>query len=186
MKLTSKRKPICLFGFPFFILLGVIRVKWLGFQIITVILLVCLMWLLELFSDKRTNLVTGQWSAVNSSLITFLIIGLVITCFYFIFLLESKKKNNFLQSTIWPNMPKLCVGIGVISVILFLIGGTIGPLGTWIEHWRSFIYVFMIYFLFLIYLFIFSIEYKKERSNKSIHISYLWTLTLFFVMFVIF
>jgi hypothetical protein len=170
----------------FFIVMGVICVKWLGLQIITVIFLVCLMWLLELFSDKRTHLITGQFSAINSSFITFIIVGLVITCFYFIFLFESKKKSNFLQSTKWASMPKLCVGLGVLSVILFLIGGTMGPLGTLVDHWRSLIYVFMIYFLFLIYLFIFSIEFKKEKSKKSIHISYLWTMILFFVMFVIF
>ena len=61
---------------------------------------------------------------------------------------------------------------------------------TWVEQWRFTIYVFLVYFLFLIFLFIFSFEYKKQRtsqqSQKSIHISYAWTLLVFFVLYFLF
>lgn len=73
-------------------------------------------------------------------------------------------------------MPKICVTVGILSVILFLIGGTVGPVMAWVEQWRSLLYVFLIYFLFLIFLFIFSIEHKRHQSRNEMISQYIFLI----------
>jgi len=166
-------------------------VKWSLYQILMIPLIVIFMWLLEYTSGNRTNrVVSGEWTAVNSPYDTFLIIACVITFFYLIFLFEAKKNKSFLNHSIWDIMPGVCVAVGILSFILFIVGGTVGPIMAWVEQWRPLLYVFLIYFLFLVFLFIFSIEHKKQRFSqqheKTIHISFIWTLLLFFVLFFLF
>lgn len=131
----------------------------------------------------------NEWDALTSPYITFFIVALVITCFYTLFLIEAKKKNNMFEHSIWGMMPKICAAAGVISVVLFIVGGTVGPIMNWVAQWPFLLHVFLIYFLFLIFLFIFSFEHKrqrfKQRSEKTIHISYICTLVLFFVLFIV-
>lgn len=130
-----------------------------------------------------------EWNAVTSPYITFFVVVLVLTCFYVLFLSGAKKKNNIFEHSIWGKMPKICIAVGVISVVLFIVGGTVGPLMTWVAQWRFLLHVLLIYFLFLVFLFIFSFEHKgqrfKQRSEKTIHISYICTLVLFFVLFIL-
>lgn len=165
--------------------------KWSLYQILMIIFIVVSMWLLEYTSENRTvQSTSGEWTAVISPYATFFIVALVVTFIYLIFLFEAKKDKSFLNHSIWNNMPKISVILGIVSVILFIIGGTIGPVMTWVEQWRSLLYVLFVYFLFLIFLFIFSIEHKNQRATKhrqrSIHISFIWTLLLFFVLYFIF
>ncbi|WP_047980952.1 hypothetical protein [Ornithinibacillus contaminans] len=165
--------------------------KWSLYQILMISLIVVSMWSLEYISGNKTiQPVSGEWTAVNSAYGTFFIVALVVTFFYLIFLFEAKKEKSCLNHPIWTIMPKISVIVGILSTILFIIGGTIGPIMTWVEQWRSLLYVFFVYFLFLIFLFIFSFEHKKQRasqqSQKSIHISYIWTLILFFVLYFLF
>ncbi|MGJ9460634.1 hypothetical protein [Oceanobacillus sp. CF4.6] len=165
--------------------------KWSLYQILMISLIVVSMWSLEYISGNRTTQpMSGEWTAVNSAYGTFFIVALVVTFFYLIFLFEAKKEKSFLNHPIWAIMPKISVIVGILSTILFIIGGTIGPVMTWVEQWRSLLYVFFVYFLFLIFLFIFSIEHKNQRSpqqsKKSIHFSFVWTLLLFFVLFFLF
>lgn len=165
--------------------------KWSLYQILMVFLIIVSMWLLEYTSENTSNQpVSEGWTAVNSAFDTFFIVALVVTFFYLIFLFEAKKEKSFLNHSIWSVMPKICIAIGILSVILFIIGGTMGPIMTWVEQWRSLLYVFLVYFLFLIFLFIFSLEHKKQRSSqqseKTIHTSYIWTLLLFFFLFFLF
>lgn len=162
--------------------------KWSLYQILMLLFIAVSMWLLEYASENRTLQSTpGEWTAVNSSYSTFLIVGLVLTFIYFIFLFEAKKDKSIFNHRVWSNMPRFTFIVGVLSVVLFIVGGTMGPITSWVEQWRSLLYVFLIYFLFLIYLFIFSLEHKKERATqrnqKSIHTSYIWTLLVFFAIY---
>ena len=145
---------------------------------------------LELNEGNRIVSSSSNWAPANNIYITFIIVTVVLSCFYLIFLFESKKSNNILERSFWNLMPKISISVGVVSIILFLVGGTVGPIMTWVEQWRSLLYVFLIYFLFLIFLFIFSIEHKKQRNNnrinKTILTSYIWTIVLFFVIFFVF
>lgn len=165
--------------------------KWSLYQILMILFIVVSMWLLEYTSENRTAQSTsGEWTTVISSYGTFFIVALVVTFIYFIFLIEAKKDKSVLRYPFWENMPKITVAVGILSVILFIVGGTMGPIMTWVEQWRSLLYVFFVYFLFLIFLFIFSLEHKKERASqqnqKSIHISYVWTLLAFFAIYFLF
>ncbi|WP_280771591.1 hypothetical protein [Salipaludibacillus daqingensis] len=164
--------------------------KWSILQLLTVFVIVFIMWFLENISQNRTTQpASGEWTAINSPYITFVVIALVVTCFYLIFMFQAKKENNLYQHRLWSMMPKLIGIVGFLSIVLFLIGGTIGPIMTWVEQWRSLIYVFLVYFLFLIFLFIFSFEHKRQRfrqqNEKTILISFIWTLLLFFGVFFI-
>ncbi|WP_406945556.1 hypothetical protein ACJA3J_03660 [Halobacillus sp. SY10] len=164
--------------------------KWSIYQIFVFIGMALIMWILEstLLGHIGVEITRGE-GAVYSPLITFLVLILFITCFYILFLFEAKKGHKFQQS-IWTYMPSICMFIGGTSIVLFLLGGTIGPIGGWIEQVRSLFYVFLSYFLFLIFLFIFSFEHKRKRFEQSpertVHLSYFWTLVLFFSLFFLF
>lgn len=165
--------------------------KWSLYQIIMILLIVVSMWLLEYTSEGSTvHSTSGEWTTVISSYSTFFIVALVVTFIYFIFLFEAKKDKSLLNHPIWTNMPKISAIVGILSVILFIVGGTIGPIMIWVEQWRSLFYMFLVYFLFIIFLFIFSFEHKRQRasqlSQRSIHISFIWTLLLFFVLYFLF
>lgn len=165
--------------------------KWSLYQILMILFIVVSMWLLEYTSENRTVQSTpGEWTAVNSSYATFFIVALVVVFIYFIFLFEAKKKKSFFSHPIWSNMPIICFAVGVLSIILFIVGVTAGPVMVWVDEWRFLLYVFFIYFLFLVFLFIFSINHKKQRYSqqheKTIHNSFIWTLLLFFVLFILF
>lgn len=161
--------------------------RWLLLQFLTVGVIGLLMALLEMNAGNRIAGSFSAWTPANNVYLTFLIVTVILSCFYFIFTLEAKKSNSLLERPFWSRMPKVIIAVGVLSIILFLVGGTVGPIMTWVEQWRSLIYVFLIYFLFLIFLFIFSIEHKKQRNksriNKTIFTSYIWTIVLFFVIF---
>ncbi|MGM0845621.1 MAG: hypothetical protein ACQEUT_11640 [Bacillota bacterium] len=162
--------------------------KWSILQILAAFLMAVLMWGLEINSES-INLQTssGGWTAVNSPLLTFLMIVLIMTGIYLIFLFEAKKDSPIFRLSIWLRMPAILVAAGVLSVILFILGGTIGPLMEWVSQWRFLLYVFLIYFLLLIFLFIFSIELKRQKGTqtfeKTVHISFVWTLVLLFALF---
>ncbi len=164
--------------------------KWLLLQILTLGAIGILMAVLELNEGNRIVSYSANWTPVNNIYITFIIVTVVLSCFYLIFLFEAKKRNNILERSFWNLMPKITITVGVISITLLLVGGTLGPIMTWVEQWRSLLYVFLTYFLFLIFLFIFSIEHKKQRNNnrinKTILTSYIWTIVLFFVIFFVF
>ncbi|HLR03265.1 MAG TPA: hypothetical protein VK111_11030 [Virgibacillus sp.] len=104
--------------------------------------------------------------------------------------MKQKKKRVLLEHPVWRKMPIICIVVGVLSVILFIIGGTVGSITVWIEQWRFLLYVFLVYFLFLVFLFIFSVEHKKQTASRktvtTIHISLVWTLLMFFVLFFLF
>ncbi|MGF2616170.1 hypothetical protein FZC84_00135 [Rossellomorea vietnamensis] len=162
--------------------------KWSILQILAVSLIIILMWSLEIISEN-INLQTssGGWTAVNSPLLTFVIVVLVMTAIYLIFLFEAKKDSPVFRHRIWLRMPAVLVVAGVLSVILFILGGTIGPLMEWVSQWRFLLYIFLIYFLLIIFLFIFSIEHKRQKGTqtveKTVHISFVWTLVLLFALF---
>ncbi|NIK12583.1 hypothetical protein [Alkalibacillus almallahensis] len=165
--------------------------RWSIYQLLTFSLIVLFMWFLEYINQNGTNPhSSGEWTAVNSTYMTFITVSLAITLFYLIFLFEAKKDNSLLDRSLWKVMPTICIVAGIVSVILFLIGGIFGPIMEWVEQWRSLLYVFMIYFLFLIFLFIFSIEHKnnrfKQRNEKTVHIAFIWTIVLFIVLYFLF
>ncbi|KOO40324.1 hypothetical protein AMD01_21480 [Priestia koreensis] len=159
-------------------------------QILTLGLIVILMGVLELNESNRIVGSTANWTPVNNIYITFFIVLVILSFFCLIFLFEAKKDKSIFQRSFWNMMPKITISFGSLSMILFLVGGTLGPIMTWVEHWRSLLYFFLIYFLFLIFLFIFSIEHKKQRNNhhitKTILTSYIWTIVLFLITFFVF
>lgn len=68
--------------------------KWTIYQILMLFLIFFQMWFLEYINEIRIiQHSPNGWSAINSAFVTFLIMALVITCFYLIFLFESKKKK---------------------------------------------------------------------------------------------
>lgn len=164
--------------------------KWLILQILTLGAIGILMAVLEMNAGNRLASPSYDWTPANNVYITFLILTFVLFCFYLIFLLEAKKSNSIFGRSLWDLMPKISISVGVLSIILFLVGGTVGPIMSWVEQWRSLLYVFLIYFLFLTFLFIFSIEHKKQRNKNRIKntilTSYLWTVGLFFLIFFVF
>lgn len=165
--------------------------KWSLYQLLMVVLIVVFTWLMEYTSgDGVSQSFQGEWTAVHASFSTFFVVACIITFFYLILLFEAKKEKSFLNHSIWANMSKNCVVIGILSTILFMVGVTVGPLVDLVEMWRPLLYVFLIYFLLLVFLFIFSIEKGKQKNSKqherSIHISFVWTLLLFFAVFFLF
>ncbi|TYS16690.1 hypothetical protein FZC78_11925 [Rossellomorea vietnamensis] len=162
--------------------------KWSILQFLAVSLIIIVMWTLEIVSENlNIQTSSGGWTAVNSPLLTFLMIVLIMTSIYLIFVFEAKKEKPIFRYSIWSRMPSILVGAGVLSVILFIMGGIIGPLMEWVSQWRFLLYVFLIYFLLLIFLFIFSIELKRQKGSqtveKTVHISFVWTLVLLFALF---
>lgn len=161
--------------------------KWTVYQGFMIVCMILVMASLEYINKSATISSSSEWTAFNSKLMTFLIIGLLIAGFYSIFLLEAKKKNYRFQHQIWEHMPKIIIVAGIVSVVLFLLGGTVGPLMEWMEHWRFLLYILLGYFLLLVFLFIFSFEHKRQQFKHSperiIHISFFWTLLLFFAVF---
>ncbi|WNF38329.1 hypothetical protein RJD24_07860 [Bacillaceae bacterium IKA-2] len=151
--------------------------KWTIFQVITVIFLTLFMFIIEELSGNR-NIQTsnGEWVAVYPSYSLFIVYLFVIGCFYLLFLFEAKKSKNVYSHKIWKLMPMLCVVIGIVSAIFFIIGGIATPLFEWVQQWRFLLYLFFIYFMFLVFLFIFSIEHKrhsfKQSVEKTVHISF--------------
>jgi hypothetical protein len=169
---------------------GVGNVKWFMLQILTLGAIGILLAALEIYSANRIVNSSAEWMPVNNVYATFIIVAVVISCFYLIFWLEGKKVTSIFERPFWTIMPQLIITVGILSIILFLVGGTLGPIMNWVEQWRSLLYIFLIYFLFLIFLFIFSLEHKKHRNktpiNKTIFTSYIWTIVLFIVVFFIF
>ncbi|CEG27168.1 hypothetical protein BN1002_02024 [Bacillus sp. B-jedd] len=106
------------------------------------------MTVLEMNADNRVASSFSDWTPANNIYITFIIVTVILTCFYLIFIFEAKKRNSILERSFWNLMPKISISVGVLSIILFLVGGTVGPIMTWVEQWRSLLYVFLIYFLF--------------------------------------
>ncbi|MGD6844642.1 hypothetical protein ACQCVH_19275 [Bacillus infantis] len=96
-----------------------------------------LMAVLELNEGQRIVSYSADWTPANDIYITFIIVAVGVSCFYLMFLFEAKKKNNFFEKPFWNLMPKVSISVGLVSVILFLVGGTVGPIMTWIEQWRS-------------------------------------------------
>ncbi|QOY35514.1 hypothetical protein AWH56_022990 [Anaerobacillus isosaccharinicus] len=165
--------------------------KWSIFQVVTVSFIFLFMWFLEHISGNRTiQPSNGEWTAVNSSYMTFLILALVVSCFYLLFLFEAKKAKTIFESSVWSRMPKICIIGGALSAILFIIGGTLGPIFEWVQQWRFLLYIFLVYFLLLVYVFIFSVEHKnkefKKPYEKTILSSYFWTIAIFIVLFFLF
>ena len=163
--------------------------KWSLFQLLTLTFIIFIMWFLEYITGNRTiQISSGEWTAVNSSLVPFFIVALLMSCFYLLFLFEAKKEKSIFASKVWTNMPIIFITLGVLSSILFIIGGAMGPVFEWVQQWRFLVYIFLVYFLLLVFLFIFSIEHKKQGLKKpyekSVHVSYSWTLVIFLVLFV--
>ncbi|UCZ53484.1 hypothetical protein LGQ02_01395 [Bacillus shivajii] len=165
--------------------------KWSILQISTAFAIIAIMAVLEFQTGYRTmEPTTGQWTPVYSAYVTFFIIALVISCFYFLFLFEAKKEKSLFSRKMWGNMPKKVLIVGALSAVLFIALGATGMVFEWVEEWRFLLYIFLVYFLFLIYVFIFSFEHKMKKFakpyEKTAFISYIWTLLLFFILFVFF
>jgi amino acid transporter len=157
--------------------------KWTIVQVITLIFLTLFMFILEEVSGNRTvQPSNGEWVAVYPSYSLFIVYLMVLGCFYLLFLFEAKKNKNVYSHKIWKLMPRLCVVIGIVSAILFIIGGIATPLFEWVQQLRFLLYLFFTYFMFLVFLFIFSIEHKrhnfKQSLEKTVHISFFWIVVL--------
>ena len=170
--------------------MGASNVKWLLYQLLMAGLVIIFIGVLEYISRNRViHINSGEWTTVISSNSIFIVIGVIVTFIYLIFLFEAKKEKSFFNHKVWNNMPKISGIVGVASIFLFILGG-LGTINSWVEQWRSLLYIFLVYFLFLIFLFIFSFEHKKQRvtqhNQKAIHLVYLWTLLLFLFTFFLF
>ncbi|WP_223701626.1 hypothetical protein [Sutcliffiella deserti] len=164
--------------------------KWTLYQVLTLVLLSLLMWGLEFISDKRAfQFQSAGWAVVIPGYATVLIIALVISCFFLIFLFEAKKEKSIFQNSAWRKMPVICLITGLFSVFLFIAAGAFGPLFEWVEQWRFLLYIFFVYFLLLLFLFIFSLEHRnkgyRRPYEKTIKISYFWTLILFVAFYLL-
>ncbi|SDN63240.1 hypothetical protein [Alkalicoccus daliensis] len=162
--------------------------KWGLLQLLTVFVIVIIMWMSNYISQNRAiPNAAGEWTAVNSPYTVFLVITLILGCFFLLFVFEARKENSFFTHPLWHKGPVLIGIIGFVSIVLFLAGGTFGPLMLWTAQIPALIYSFFIYFLFVIFIFIFAIQHKRnsfqQPFEKTIYISSLWTLGLFFGVF---
>lgn len=88
-----------------------------------------------------------------------------------------------MKHNIWRVMPKILVAVGIISMIIFIIFVTIGPLLEWVEQGSWLMYLMMGYATILYYIFIMSIVYKLSDSKRHvIHHTYAWALGIIVVM----
>ncbi|AOM83511.1 hypothetical protein [Salisediminibacterium beveridgei] len=160
--------------------------KWHFYQGLTVAALIGIFILAELIRGTMNPGASAQASGqVNSGIPLILFVGIVVGCFYLIFLFETKKENNLFVHDVWRKMPFIVFGVGAVSLIIFMIAFATGPLFHWTQDWGYLIYGLMSYFIFLVFVFVFSVVSKnrdhEERDEKTAHLAYLWTLGLILV-----
>ncbi|PYZ96751.1 hypothetical protein CR205_13765 [Alteribacter lacisalsi] len=157
-------------------------------QFITAATLIVVLAMLDRFAGPAAIQATpGGTGAVNSPFITFAIAGIIVTCVYTVFLLEAQKKQNLFQRAFWDRMPILIIGVGILSLIGFMAAFLTGLINTWMAGGGGLFYALLVWFLFLIFLLVFSVENKKKdrQSQAAAHRSFGFTIVLFFVLFII-
>ncbi|SDI78121.1 hypothetical protein [Natribacillus halophilus] len=118
-----------------------------------------------------------------------LFIMLVLSCFYFLFLFEAKKDNNIFASSLWRIGPLVTGIVGAIAAVVFIVSAEFLPLITWMQEWRVLLYAFFGAFLFLVFLFVFSIVHKYQTGSSDenkLHLTlvllFVFVLALFFLL----
>jgi len=163
--------------------------KWTGFQLGTFISIGLLIVGKQLYDQQIIDFISSLYFGIQPSIIfTFLTVVVTIwTCALLFYWQDRKSKTSFTHK-IWRIMPAISGGLLFLSILGFIILGlTVLSNVTPQLHWL--LDMFVVYFLMLFYLFIFSIVVrygKQERpGNKvftSAHIAVLIVLiTLFFI-----
>ncbi|MCM3491690.1 hypothetical protein M3689_20645 [Alkalihalophilus marmarensis] len=165
--------------------------KWSTFQILVIANVILFMFMLERMVSSRTiQPPTAGEPAVNSSLSTLIVYIAILIGVYLLFLFEAKKNRDIFRHKAWLKMPQVSFLIAIASTILFLVMATIGPLFAWVEQFRFLLYLLGSLFLFMTYLFIFSLIHKsrfdEKRVEGAVHWSLIWTTVLFAGTFYLF
>lgn len=168
-----------------------VRSKWTIYQGLILLAFIGVLYLAEVLSGELNLTVSsGNSTLINSGFGFFIFSGIVLSCFYLLFLFEAKKGKQLFSHPLWNKMPVIIVGVGTVSVFIFMFSSFLGPLFQWTEQWRFLIYIFFSYFLFLLFVFVFSTvrnsRMKGEGNEKAAHLAYLWTavvilISLFFI-----
>lgn len=163
--------------------------KWAGFQLGTIISTGLLIVGKQLYNQQITDFISSFSFGIQPSImITFLMVVVTVWACALLFYWQNQKGKTSFTHKVWRIMPAISGGLLFLSILGFLILGlTVLSNVTPQLHWL--LDVFVVYFLMVFYLFIFSITVrygKQERpGNKvftSAHIAVLLTLiTLFFI-----
>lgn len=165
--------------------------KWSIFQTVLLIMLAGYFYLLETSSREMNGASSsGSFTAINSVYSLLLFIGVVIGCFYLLLFFQQKKNSTFLYSPIWGKMPLLAILTGVVSLFLFILIDLSIDLYSLVQNHRIYLYVFISYFLFLVYIFIFSILsnfiMNDQPKEKVLHFSPWAAFSIFIAAFMVF
>ncbi|WP_218240645.1 hypothetical protein, partial [Pseudomonas sp. 2822-17] len=134
--------------------------KWTIYQCLTVVSLLVIFFLAEINAGSVNITVSSeQITPFNNGITYFLFVGIILGCFYLLFLFEAKKGSNFFSRSVWGKMPWITFTLGIVSLILFMLSALLGPLFQWVEQWRYLIYIFFSYFLLILFVFTFSLVY---------------------------
>ncbi len=163
--------------------------RWSFFQIITVLLLICSMFVADLFKKNITNSVElNQVGLPLPAYMTILFIVAIVGCFYLITIFQFQKNPSILSHPIWRKMHIITISIFTASLLIFVTLIVVTPLDEWIQKWRGLLYLIMIYFFFLIYWFMLSIvnKYMATTMSKTNKINVSFAGTAFLLIVIIF
>lgn len=165
--------------------------RWTMLQFATLGLLIGFVVYVEFLRTNRTVEVTGAMTPVNNPIETLLFVSAVLSCFYLFFLLEAKKGTDVFERSFWQRMPIATVIIGSSSFVIFISAVFLGDLFSIMQDNRFFLYVIILYFMFLLFLFVFSMVLKfgpgkkggNDRFEKASHKSLLFSVLIFVCIF---
>ena len=135
------------------------------------------------------NITTNQILIDNNTVYLMLLFNFWISFFiYLIFLFEAKKGNSLFSHPIWGKMPIIVIIVSTLSLGLFTYFALNDSFMSLIAQSAWIIFPMFIFFYFLVFLFIFSLEYRrqsaKENSVKTVHLTFLWSTLLLVGVFI--
>jgi heme/copper-type cytochrome/quinol oxidase subunit 2 len=167
--------------------------KWSTFQVLIVANMILFMFMLErmvsshTFQPPTAGVGVG---AVNTGFSTILVYTIILLGLYLLFLFEAKKNRALFRHRAWLKMPQLTLLIALIAASIFILMATMGPLFNWVMQYRFLLYIVGVFFLFMTFLFVFSLIHKRRfhhpHVESSVHWSLVWTALVFMGTFFVF
>ncbi|MDV2684590.1 hypothetical protein RYX56_09425 [Alkalihalophilus lindianensis] len=165
--------------------------KWSTFQVLIVANMILFMFMLERMVSSHTfQPPTAGGGAVNTGFSTLLVYTIILLGLYLLFLFEAKKNRALFAHSAWLKMPQLTLLIAIVAASAFIGLATMGPLFNWVLHVRFLLYIVGVFFLFITFLFVFSLIHKRRFHHRhvesSVHWSLIWTILVFIGTFFVF
>lgn len=140
--------------------------RWTFYQILTLIFLVGLPFLAEIFNQSISIPVgVSVVSTMGPMLMTILFLALVLGGFNLFLFLQSRKSTTFLSHPAWEKMHILLILMGVTSLIIFLSAFFMSPLNEVLQNARWGVYLILYYFLFIFNLIVLSLIHKVKKDS---------------------